>query len=72
MTTPVASTPAATPAAAPAALDASGISANTSAAVAGMKQLAADGAALQMADLSLQTTVQPIKKLAGAAKDALS
>lgn len=48
-----------------------GISANTQAAVDGMGQLKNDGLALQLADLDLQTTVLPVKKLAGAAKDAL-
>ncbi len=49
-----------------------GVSTNAQAAVEGMQQLASDGLALQLADLTLQTTVQPAKKLAGAAKDALS
>lgn len=47
------------------------ISANTQAVVQGMGQLKNDGLALQLADLDLQTTVLPVKKLAGAAKDAL-
>jgi hypothetical protein len=74
MATPAVTSGTPAPAAAPDTTTAtgnSGLSGNVQEAIVQMQQQTRDGAALQLADFELQRVIQPLKKLAQAAKDAL-